>query len=142
MLLDVLRGPVTSLNLGSGGWETHPAQVRVRGRVIPLRFFATQPTELITAFCGSGERIDLVVVAPGAGKASGAAAMAIAATGNHVTTPFIPGARVPPPRSWTRGLPPARVPVAAGAGPQAAATTITTVLQASGEAAGTAGTVQ
>jgi len=95
--IDSLHGPVIRLVLAADGWETHPRRLGVDGRVLRLGYFASQPASLLTALCANGDRVDLLVVAPGTAEATAEAAMTLAATaGNLVHAPHILAAVNPP----------------------------------------------
>lgn len=81
LAIDELRGPVVRLVLASAGWDSHPRRLRVADRVLRLGYFHSQPVSLLTALCGNGERVDLLVVAPHTTTGDTAdAAMLMAAT--------------------------------------------------------------
>jgi Family of unknown function (DUF5994) len=85
LAIDNVRGPVSRLILAADGWDSHPRRLCVAGRVLKLGYFASQPTSLLTALCGNGKRIDLLIVAPNTARGSADAAMILATTtGNHV----------------------------------------------------------
>jgi len=97
LAIDSLHGPVIRLVLAADGWETHPRRLGVDGRVLRLGYFASQPASLLTALCANGDRVDLLVVAPGTAEATAEAAMTLAATaGNLVHAPHILAAVNPP----------------------------------------------
>lgn len=79
LALDNHHGPVTRLMLAAGGWDSQPRRLGIAGRVVRLGWFTTQPAGLLTAICGNGDRIDLLVVPPDTTAPSAAAAMAVAA---------------------------------------------------------------
>ncbi|GID90660.1 DUF5994 family protein [Amorphoplanes digitatis] len=80
LAIDKLRGPVIRLVLTAAGWDSHPSRLTVNGRVLRLGYFTSQPLCLLTAICADNERVDLLVVAPGTGSDTAAAAMTMAAT--------------------------------------------------------------
>lgn len=80
LAIDTLRGPVTRLLLNAADWDTHPRRLEVAGRVLRLGFFTSQPTGLLTARCGNGDRVDLLVVPAGTARPIAEAAMELAAT--------------------------------------------------------------
>jgi len=126
LAIDGLRGPVTRLVLSFHGWDSQPRRLRVADRVLRLGYFGSQPTSLLTALCGNGDRVDLLVVAPGTEPGTADAAMLLAATtGNLVHAQHILAHLDTPPRSdasdttdtarrvWEDdGGPPAAIPVA------------------------------
>ncbi len=73
------RGRVTRLMLGPAGWDSQPRRLGVADRVVKVGWFTSQPAGLLTAFCGSSGRVDLLVVAPGTAEADALAAMDLAA---------------------------------------------------------------
>ena len=79
LALDRRRGPVTHLMLGARTSHSHPARLAVAGRRVRLGWFASQPAGLLTAICGTRERIDLLVVPPATDPSTAGRAMAIAA---------------------------------------------------------------
>jgi len=79
LAVDHLHGAVRRLALSADGWSNHPRQIQVGGRTIRLGFFASQPTVLLTALCGNGARVDLLVVPPGTTRPDAEIAMAAAA---------------------------------------------------------------
>lgn len=83
LAIDTLRGPVTRLVLNASDWDTHPHRLDVAGRVLRLGFFTSQPTGLLTARCGNGDRMDLLVVPAGTARPIAGAAMELAATANN-----------------------------------------------------------
>ena len=90
LALNASVGRVTNLMLGAAGWDRRPRRLAVAGRRVRLGWFASQPTGLLTAICGNGDRVDLLVVPPDTGAASAAAAMAVAADpANTIHTPDI-----------------------------------------------------
>lgn len=85
LAIDRLRGPVTRLVLSAHGWDSQPRRLRAGDRVLRLGYFSSQPVSLLTALCGNGDRVDLLVVAPGTEPGTADAAMLLAATtGNLV----------------------------------------------------------
>jgi Family of unknown function (DUF5994) len=85
LAIDNLRGPVSRLILAADGWDSHPRRLRVAGRVLKVGYLASQPTSLLTALCGNGNRIDLLIVAPNTARGSADAAMILASTtSNHI----------------------------------------------------------
>jgi hypothetical protein len=85
LAIDALRGPVTRLVLSTDGWDVHPRRLDVAGRVLRLSYFTSQPAALLTALCGdTGERVDLLVVAPEAEARAADAAMMLAATASNL----------------------------------------------------------
>jgi len=97
LAIDILRGPITRLILAAEGWDSHPRRLRVGGRVLKLSYFASQPTSLLTALSGNGNRIDLLVVAPDTARNPADAAMILATTtGNRVhRQPIVPAVGTP-----------------------------------------------
>ncbi|GAA4732226.1 DUF5994 family protein [Phytohabitans rumicis] len=79
LAIDKLRGPVTRLVLAAAGWDSHPRRLGVNGRVLRLGYFTSQPVSLLTAICGTNERIDLLVVPPRTATGTADAAMVLAA---------------------------------------------------------------
>jgi len=93
LAIDPLRGPVIRLMLGTSGWDSHPSRLQVANRVVRLDYFTSQPDSLLTALCDRGNRVDVLVVAPGTEPGTAAAAMTVAATvGNLVHAQHILGA--------------------------------------------------
>lgn len=93
LAIDALRGPVTRLLLSAAGWDSRPRRLQVADRVLRLGYFASQPASLLTALCGNGDRVDLLIVAPQTEPATADAAMITAATtGNRVHAQHILGA--------------------------------------------------
>lgn len=85
LAIDKLRGPVTSLVLAAGGWDTRPRRLGVAGRVLRLGYFSSQPVSLLTALCDNGDRVDLLIVPPEtAGDTADAAMVLAAVTSNQV----------------------------------------------------------
>jgi hypothetical protein len=84
LAIDALRGPVIRLVLSAGGWDEHPRRLGVAGRVLRLGYFTSQPTSLLTALCDNGDRVDLLVIPPGADTGTADAAMLLAATTSNV----------------------------------------------------------
>jgi len=85
LAIDALRGPVTRLLLSASGWDSRPRRLQVAERILRLGYFTSQPTSLLTALCDNGDRVDLLIVAPGTEPATADAAMLTAATtGNRV----------------------------------------------------------
>jgi Family of unknown function (DUF5994) len=85
LAIDALRGPVTDLVLSASGWDIHPRRLQVADRVVRLGYFTSQPVSLLTALCGNGDRVDVLVVAPDTEPGTADAAMLMAATtGNLV----------------------------------------------------------
>ncbi len=72
-------GRVARLMLGPAGWDSQPRRLGAAGRVVKLGWFTGQPARLLTAFCGSSGRIDLLVVPPGTAETDALAAMDLAA---------------------------------------------------------------
>jgi hypothetical protein len=88
--IDERCGRVTRLMLGPVGWDSVPRRLSVAGRVVKLGWFAGQPAGLLTVFCGSSGRVDLLVVPPDTAEADALAAMELAASAaNLVHTPDI-----------------------------------------------------
>jgi len=84
------RGRVTRLMLGPAGWDSQPRRLGAAGRVVKLGWFTGQPAGLLTAFCGSSGRVDLLVVPPGTAEADAWAAMDLAAqAANRIHAPDI-----------------------------------------------------
>lgn len=97
LAIDNLRGPVLQLVLSASGWDSRPGRLQVADRVVRLAYFTSQPASLLTALCDKGNRVDLLVIAPGTEPGDAAAAMVTAAaTGNLVHAQHILGA-VPQP---------------------------------------------
>lgn len=93
LAIDTLRGPVTRLVLSASGWDSRPGRLQVADRVVRLDYFTSQPDSLLTALCDRGDRVDVLVVAPGTEPGPAAAAMILAATvGNLVHAQHILGA--------------------------------------------------
>jgi hypothetical protein len=97
-------GRVTRLMLGPAGWEGRPRRLGAAGRTVKLGWFPGQPAGLLTAFCGSGGRVDLLVVPPGTAEKDALAAMDLAAqAANRIHAPDIlaavAGHRSPPGQS-------------------------------------------
>jgi hypothetical protein len=64
----------------------------VADRVLRLGYFTSQPINLVTALCDNGDRVDLLVVAPGTEPGTADAALTLAATtGNLVHAQHILG---------------------------------------------------
>lgn len=84
LAIDGLRGPVTRLVLSFHGWDSQPRRLRVADRVLRLGYFSSQPASLLTALCGNGDRVDLLVVAPGTEPGTADAAMLLAATSGNL----------------------------------------------------------
>jgi len=92
LAIDTLRGPVTRLLLSAAGWDSLPQRLQVADRVVRLGYFTSQPVTLLTALCDNGDRVDLLIVAPGTEPATADAAMITAATtGNLVHAQHILG---------------------------------------------------
>jgi len=72
-------GRVTRLMLGPAGWASQPRRLGAAGRVVKVGWFPGQPARLLTAFCDSSGRVDLLVVPPGTAEADALAAMDLAA---------------------------------------------------------------
>ncbi|WP_117209620.1 DUF5994 family protein [Allorhizocola rhizosphaerae] len=90
LAIDGLRGPVNRLVLSMHGWDSRPRRLWVADRVLRLGYFGSQPVSLITALCDNGDRVDLLVVAPGTEPGTADAAMLLAATtGNLVRAQHI-----------------------------------------------------
>jgi Family of unknown function (DUF5994) len=85
--IDHRCGLVRRVVLSTAGWADHPRHIRVDGRTIRVRFFDSQPITLATAMCDGGDRIDLLVVAPGESIDTAEAAMAMAATAENAVLP-------------------------------------------------------
>jgi len=79
-VIDERCGRVTRLMLGPAGWDSQPRRLSAAGRVVKLGWFAGQPAGLLTVFCGSNSRVDLLVVPPGTAEADALAAMELAAS--------------------------------------------------------------
>lgn len=89
-VIDERCGRVTRLMLGPAGWDSRPHRLNVAGRVVKLGWFTGQPAGLLTVFCGSSGRVDLLVVPPGTAEADALAAMELAASAaNLVHAPDI-----------------------------------------------------
>jgi hypothetical protein len=84
LAIDRIRKPITRLVLSASGWAEHPRRLSVAGRVVRLGFFTSQPDDLLTAFCGNGERVDLLVVPPDTPADVAEAAMRRAADPSNV----------------------------------------------------------
>ena len=92
LAIDHLRGPVNRLVLSAHGWDSKPRRLRVADRVLRLGYFTSQPINLVTALCDNGDRVDLLVVAPGTEPGTADAALTLAATtGNLVHAQHILG---------------------------------------------------
>jgi hypothetical protein len=90
LAIDGLHGLVTGLVLSDDGWDTHPRRLKVAGRVLRLGYFTSQNPSLLTAICGNGDRVDLLIVPPGTERHIADAAMILAATsGNVVHAPYL-----------------------------------------------------
>jgi hypothetical protein len=85
--IDHRYGPVRRVVLSAAGWSDHPRHIRVDARSIRVGFFDSQPTSLATAICDGGNRIDLLVVAPGESTDTAEAAMVMAATAENAVLP-------------------------------------------------------
>ncbi|WP_051366061.1 DUF5994 family protein [Hamadaea tsunoensis] len=97
LAIDKLRGLVSRLVLNAEFWDSRPGRLRVADRVLRLGYFASQPVSLLTALCDNGERVDLLVVAPGTDPgAARAALLTSATTGNLVHAQSILGSLVRP----------------------------------------------
>lgn len=83
-VIDDSRGLVSRLMLGPAGWDSQPRRLSAAGRVIRLGWFPGQPPGLLTVFCGSNDRVDLLVVPPGTAEADAMAAMELAASAARV----------------------------------------------------------
>jgi hypothetical protein len=77
----------------------------VAGRIVRLGYFASQPTGLLTAVCGSHDRVDLLVVPPDTAAAPARQAFAAASDRANRRTPTAmlaalqpAAAPVPPPQ--------------------------------------------
>jgi hypothetical protein len=91
-VIDRLRGAVVRLVLSADGWSSHPRRLAVGERVLRLDYFASQPASLLTAICDNGNRVDLLVVAPGTAATTAEAAIALAAvTSSVIHSPQILG---------------------------------------------------
>ncbi|HEX5144280.1 MAG TPA: DUF5994 family protein [Mycobacterium sp.] len=84
LAIDRIGKPITRLVLSASGWADHPRRLSVAGRVVRLGFFTSQPDDLLTAFCGNGERVDLLVVPPDTPADVAGAAMLRAADPSNV----------------------------------------------------------
>lgn len=85
LAIDGLRGPVNRLVLSARGWDSQPRRLQVGDRVLRLGYFTSQPTNLLTALCDNGDRVDLLVVPCDADPGTADAALTLAATtGNLV----------------------------------------------------------
>jgi len=90
LAIDGRCGRVTRLMLGPAGWDSQPRRLSAAGGVVKLGWFPGQPAGLLTVFCGSNDRIDLLVVPPGTAAAHAQAAMELAASAaNLIHTPDI-----------------------------------------------------
>jgi Family of unknown function (DUF5994) len=88
--IDDRCGRVTRLMLGPAGWDSQPRRLSGAGRVVKIGWFSGQPAGLLTAFCGNGDRTDLLVVPPGTAEADALAAMELAASAaNRIHAPDI-----------------------------------------------------
>jgi hypothetical protein len=88
LAVDGRHGPITRLVLSADGWTSHPRRIAIDGRVVRVGYFASQPATLLTALSHNGNRVDLLVVAPGTDPDAADAAMARAATiDNRVHAP-------------------------------------------------------
>ena len=103
LAIDPLHGPVARLVLSADGWDSHPRQLTVAGRVVRLGWFVSQPASLLTAICRSADRLDLLVVPPDSSRELAEGAMARAATAaNRVHAPQLLSAALPTPRPRPR----------------------------------------
>lgn len=97
LAVDRMRGLVSRLVLNAEFWDSRPGRLLVADRVLRLGYFASQPISLLTALCDNGERVDLLVVAPGTDPATARAAMLTAATtGNLIHAHSILGSLARP----------------------------------------------
>ena len=76
-----LRGEITHVLMSSAEWDLpHPRRAAAGGRTVRLGWYTSQPAGLVTVMTDFGnDRFDLLVVPPGASRASAAAALAAAA---------------------------------------------------------------
>ena len=84
LAIETLRGPVTRLLLSASGWDRLPQRLQVADRVVQLSYFSSQPASLLTALCESGDRVDLLLVAPDTGPGTAQTAIGTAATTGDV----------------------------------------------------------
>lgn len=84
LAIDKVRGPIIRLILSADGWDPRPRRLAVANRVVRLGYFASQPITLLTARCSSGDRVDLLVIAPDADRDIAEAAMALAAAASNL----------------------------------------------------------
>jgi hypothetical protein len=77
--IDDRCGRVTRLMLGPAGWDSQPRRLGTAGRMVRLGWFPGQPAGLLTTFCGSNDRVDLLVIPPGTAEADALTAMDLAA---------------------------------------------------------------
>jgi hypothetical protein len=73
--------------------DTHPRRLKVAGRVLRLGYFTSQNSSLLTAICGNGDRVDLLIVPPGTERHIADAAMILAATSARGACPIPAGQR-------------------------------------------------
>jgi hypothetical protein len=87
--IDDRRGRVTRVMLGPEGWDSQPRWLRGAGRAVPLDWFPGQPAGVLTVFC-IDDRVNLLVVPPGATAADALGAMDLAAQAvNFIRVPEI-----------------------------------------------------
>jgi hypothetical protein len=64
-------------------WDPAPAKVDVEGQTVRLGWFRSMDAHLISLRGSNGERIDLLVVPPGAARTAAARAMVLATIGRN-----------------------------------------------------------
>jgi hypothetical protein len=107
LAIDALHEPVSRLLLNWLDWDSHPRRPGIAGRVVRVGYFVSQPTSVLTALSGrNGDRVDLLIVAPGTKRGVAAAAMALAAApGNQIRADHILQTVHTPPLSAIDDLP-------------------------------------
>jgi hypothetical protein len=64
-VLDHVRGPVTRLLLGAGGWATRPHHITADGRTVSVGYLAGQSPSMMTVCCADGGTFTMRVAPPG-----------------------------------------------------------------------------